>query len=167
MKKKSNKSRKIEAKRVMTSKGYAECTLPGFEQYDSRPIVDRLREATRPTMAQVSPGKFAPWKAKGKVQEYCLCMWHDNGDGTYSPIPINQRLIRLDGDLARLLGFPGQYATLRRLGVAGFIEIMPVAPHCNFINLDSWFNHLRRCAETPEMWAEGSKWIKAYRSAIG
>lgn len=167
MKKPKKNTWKKTDKRVASSRRYAECTLPGFEQYDSRPIVERLREATRPVMAQVAPGKYAPWRAKGKVQEYCLCMWRDNGDGTWNPIPTNQRLVRLDADLARLLGFPGQHQTLRRLGEAGFVEIIPVAPHCYFINLDSWFNHVRRCAETPEMWADGGKYIKAYRSVIG
>jgi hypothetical protein len=167
MKKHKNIAKKTAIKRVMASMQYTDRTLPGFENYDTRPVVDRLREATRPMMAQVAPGKFAPWKAKGKVQEYCLCMWHDNGDGTYSPIPVNQRLLRLDRELASLLGFPGQYATLRRLGVAEMVEIMPVAPHCYFINLDSWFNHIRRCAENPEIWSEGSKYLKAYRSVIG
>ena len=167
MSKNKKKALKQAVKRVEGTTRFTDATLPGFEQYDSRPIVDRLREATRPMMAQVAPGKFAPWKARGRVQEYCLCMWRNNGDGTYSPIPVNQRMMRLDKELARLLGFPGQYATIRRLGVAEMVELFPVAPHCYFINLDSWFNHLRRCAENPEIWAEGSKYLKAYRSVIG
>lgn len=167
MSKQKKKCLKVEVKRVSSPARFTELTLPGFEKYDSRPIADRLLEATRPMMAQVAPGKFAPWKAKGKVQEYCLCMWRDNGDGTYSPIPVNQRMLRLDRELALLLGLPGQYGTIRRLGEAQMVELFPVAPHCYFINLDSWFNHLRRCAENPEIWAEGSKYLKAYRSVIG
>lgn len=166
MRKPVKPARKVSIRIPVAGRKFVDGTLPGFEGYDARPIVDRLQEATRPVMAQVAPGKYAPWKAKGKVQEYCLCMWRDNGDGTWSPIPINQRLLRLDRKLGDLLGFPGQYQTLRRLGEAGFIEVIPVAPHCFFINLDSWFNHVRRCAETPEIWQPGGKFIKAYRSVV-
>lgn len=165
MAKKAKKAKRI--RNAIEWSRYIDRSLPGFEQFDVRPVVDRLKEATRPTMVQVAPGKYAPWKAKGKIQEYVLCMWHDNGDGTWNPIPVNQRLLRLDRDLAKMLGFSGQYQTLRRLGTAGIIELIPVAPHCCFLNLDSWFNHVRRCAENPEIWEKGSKWLKAYRSAIG
>ena len=141
--------------------------LPGFEAYSERPIIDRLREATRPVMSQVAPNLYAPYRSgTTKVAENCLCFWSDKGDGTYFLIPHNQRLVRLDAELAELLGFRGQYQTIRRLGEAGFIEVIQVAPHTYFINLDSWFNHLRRCAEDPEFWTKEKKNLKAYRSVI-
>lgn len=146
---------------------YVSQSLPGFEAYSDRPIIDRLREATRPVMSQVAPGLFAPYRATGKhVPENCLCFWSDKGDGTYFLMPHNQRLVRLDAELAELLGFRGQYQTIRRLGEAGFIEVIQIAPHTYFINLDSWFNHLRRCAEDPEFWEKSKKNLKAYRSVI-
>jgi hypothetical protein len=166
MKQVAKKAAEKHKKRVLPSFRYADVSLPGFEGFDCRPVTDRLREATKPIWAQVAPGKYAPYKASGKTQEHCFCFWHDNGDGTWSPIPINQRLLRLDGKLAKALGFQGQYNTIRRLGEAEMIELIPIAPHCYFINIDSWFNHLRRCAEIPEIWAKGSKYLKAYRSVL-
>lgn len=146
---------------------YTNSTLPGFESFSDKPIIDRLKEATRPVMSQVAPGLYAPYRSKStKVAEHCLCFWSDRGDGTYYLIPHNQRLVRLDAELAELLGFRGQYQTIRRLGEAGFVEIIQVAPHTYFINLDSWFNHLRRCAEDPEFWAREKKNLKTYRSVI-
>ena len=153
--------RPIRIKRLTTG------VLPGLEEYSDRPIVDRLREATEPVMAQVAPGLYAPFRKKStKVQENCLCFWSDKGDGTYYLIPHNQRLVRLDAELAELLGFRGQYHTIRRLGSAGFIEVIQVAPHTFFINLDSWFNHMRRCAEDPEFWDKAKRNLKSYRSVI-
>jgi hypothetical protein len=95
-----------------------------------------------------------------------LCLFADNGDGTMTPVPVTQRLVRLDYDLARMLGFPGGYNTLRRLGEAGFVEIIKAAPSFHLINLDSWFNHLRRCAENPEFWDRQGKNFKVYQSVI-
>jgi len=162
--KKSKTSRPV---RTLKFERYVTGVLPGFESYSERPIIDRLREATRPVMAQVAPGLYAPFRSGStKVAENCLCFWADKGDGTYFLIPQNQRLVRLDADLAELLGFRGQYQTIRRLGEAGFIEVIQVAPHTFFINLDSWFNHLRRCAEEPEFWAKEKKNLKSYRSVI-
>lgn len=145
---------------------YIDAALPGFEAFSSQPIVDRLKEAVRPVMAQVAPNLYAPMRRGGKSPDNCLCFWADKGDGTYYLIPQNQRMVRLDAELAELLGFRGQYQTIRRLGVAGFVEVIPIAPHTYFINLDSWFNHLRRCAEDPEFWQRGGKNLKAYRSVI-
>lgn len=126
----------------------------------------RLKEATRPLMIQVAPGKFAPAKKDRGATDVCLCYWHDNGDETWTPLPVNQRLVRLDSELADLLGFRGQYNTIRRLGEAGFIEVIKAAPKFTLINLDSWFNHLRRCAEDPEFWDPGKRNLREYRSVI-
>jgi hypothetical protein len=74
--------------------------------------------------------------------------------------------MRLDRRLARMLGFAGQYATLHRLGWAGFIEIVSPSPGVSLLNLDSWFNHLRRCAEDPEFWSKSGPNYRAYSEAI-
>lgn len=159
------RARALVEKRVKPLR-YMDAALPGFEAFSSQPIVDRLKEAVRPVMAQVAPGLYAPMRRGGKSPDNCLCFWADKGDGTYYLIPQNQRMVRLDGELAELLGFRGQYHTIRRLGEAGFVEVIAIAPHTYFINLDSWFNHLRRCAEDPEFWAKSKKNLREYRSVI-
>jgi hypothetical protein len=142
--------------------------LPGFEEDAplEEPITERLKQATKPMMVQVSPGHYAPAVRSGKSPDMCLCYWHDNGDGTLSPKPVNQRLIRLDSSLAKLLGFAGQYVTILRLGEAGFIEIIKATPGLTLINLDSWFNHLRRCAEDSEFWDKRGKNYQLYKTTI-
>lgn len=144
-----------------------EVPLPGFDEPGpmQMAITDRLRQATKPVMVKVAPGRYAP-AIPGKAPDMMLCYLHDNGDGTMTPEPINQRLVRLDSTLARMLGFAGQYSTLRRLGEAGFIEIVKAAPGFTLINLDSWFNHLRRCAEDPEFWDKSRKNYLLYKTVI-
>jgi len=133
---------------------------------DSRgTLPDRLREATKPSMVQVAPGKYAPNRTQ-EPPEVSLCRWQTNGDGTFSPLPCTERLVRLDQNLVRLLGFPGQWCTLTRLARAGFIETIQIAPHFTLLNLDSWFNHLRRCAEDTEFWDAHRNNYKEYRKSI-
>lgn len=131
-----------------------------------RPLAEDLKRAVRPAMAEVAPGKFVPMAPRGRAPEVALCVWHQNEDGTHTPRPINQRMVRLDRELARLLGFQNGYNTLRRLGRAGYVELIAAAPHCTMINLDSWFNHLRRCAEDPEFWSAQKNNLREYRKAI-
>ena len=162
-----NHPKKHRPRRTFRFGRYHTVALPGFESFSDDPIIDRLKEATRPVMSMVAPGSYVPFRERStKVQENCLCFWSDKGDGTFYLIPHNQRLVRLDAELAEMLGFRGQYNTIRRLGEAGFIEVIRVAPHTYFINLDSWFNHMRRCAEDPEFWEKEKKNLKAYRSVI-
>jgi hypothetical protein len=146
----------------------AQAALPGFESATpvEDTLIERLKDATKPLLIQVAPGRFAPAKRAGKNPHMTLCFWRDNGDGTLSPIPVTQRLVRLDGEVASLLGFAGQYNTLRRLGEAGFVEIVKAAPGLTLLNVDSWFNHLRRCAENPDFWDRGRKNYQAYKLVI-
>ena len=146
----------------------AEVTLPGFDLLcpNETPLVDRLREATKPMMVKVAPGKWAPAKPHSKLPYMTVCFWQDNGDGTFSPIPVTERLVKLDSDVALKLGFDGQYNTLRRLGEAGFVEIVKAAPGLTLLNIDSWFNHLRRCAEDPEFWDRKRKNFQTYKLVI-
>ena len=68
--------------------------------------------------------------------------------------------------LAKKLGFLGTWETIIRLGRAGFIEVIQVAPRVTLINIDSWYNHLRRCAEDPDFWELSRDAIKEYRKCI-
>lgn len=129
------------------------------------PLSSRLKDATRPVMVQVAPGKWVPNKIQ-EPPELSLCKWQTNGDGTFSPLPFTERMVRMNARLARLLGFPDHWDTLLRLGRAGFIELVPVSPHTSMLNLNSWYNHLRRCAEDPEFWDPKGANCREYRKNI-
>jgi hypothetical protein len=130
-------------------------------------LTDRLKQATRPEMVEVAPGKFAPKDPSIPLPEYTISKWERNGDGTWRVVPFKEPFVRLDVCLAALLGFPGrQCNTIRRLGEAGFVEMIRIAPGTTLLNLDSWFNHLRRCAEDPEFWQRQGGNFRAYRESI-
>lgn len=131
------------------------------------PLNERLQKATKENMVEVAPGRYAPADPQIPVAEYTVARWHKNGDGTWRAVPFKEPFLRLDQRLATLLGFNSRgWNTIRRLGRAGYVEIIQIAPGTSLINLDSWFNHLRRCAENPEIWDRGGKDLKAYQAAI-
>lgn len=111
----------------------------------------RLVNATRPAMAEVAPGRYVP-EIGAEAPEMTVCTWDRQPDGSYLPRPDLTRLVRLTGRLIRSLGFQERGDTIFRLGRAGFIEVVKIAPHTWMLNIDSWFNHVRRCAEDPEFW---------------
>jgi hypothetical protein len=130
------------------------------------PLPARLAAITRPDMVQIAPGKYAP--TSDQVPEMTVCAWQKTADGHYHPVPVAERWIRLDEDMLRILGFRGDRPrpdTLLRLGRAGFIEVIQATPKCHMLNLDSWFNHLRRCAEDPFFWEDEAR-IDEYRKSL-
>lgn len=127
----------------------------------SEPLTARLRKSTAPRMVQVAPGIFARQNTAA-VPDVTLAYWIPQDDGTYKLLPFTERMVRVTTKLVRMLGFAGQYNTLMRLGEAGFVEIVRIAPNTHLINLDSWFNHVRRCAENTEFW-EDTKRLKTYQ----
>jgi len=131
------------------------------------PITDRLRELSKPVMVQVAPGKWAP--RSGRIApDFTIAQWRPNGDGTFTPVPSEEHMVRLTRKLvSKLVGESIQMTTFYRLARAGYIEIIQPVPQLRLLNLDSWYNHLRRCAENPEIWESGSKWRKAYQQAQG
>lgn len=133
----------------------------------TRPIGARLRDATKPSLIEVAPDRYAPVFPDIPLADYVLTRPTLQPDGTHRLVPIREAFVRLDPKLAALLGFPGRaYNTIRRLGKAGFIELIVIAPHTTILNLDSWYNHLRRCAEDPEFWAPEGKACRAYKEAL-
>jgi hypothetical protein len=128
----------------------------------------RLHSATRPDMVQIAPNKYVPHRKGAQPPAVSLCSWTPNADGSYSPIPFTDRLVRLDNKVGALLGFAGhQRTTLRRLGMAGFIDIVMLTPKCTLINIDSYFNHLRRCSEDPDgFWDREGKNYKTYIKGV-
>jgi len=138
--------------------------VPSAEVHQTLP--ERLREAARPDMVQVAPGRWAP-RAGSDAPDMTIARWHREPDGTYTPIPCAERMAKLTNRLCRMLGMPGQAETLRRLGRAGNIELIKISPQIYLLNLDSWFNHLRRCAENPELWDKDGKQYRNYVQAQG
>ena len=117
-------------------------------------------------MIEVAPGQWKPVDPDAQIPSVTMAYWSPNDDGTWKLIPFKDHLVRLNSTLARALGFPGQYNTLLRLAAAGFVEIVRAAPGTSLLNLDSWFNHLRRCAEDPDFWKDPKR-LKVYKDTFG
>lgn len=139
-------------------------------------------------MIRVAPGRRAwvPKDAAKPPDEYVMCRWSKQPDGTYAPVPVAGRYMRLDARVAALLGFPStrprdvrasqrprdgkercRYDTILRLGRAGFIDVVRVAPNTILLDLDSWYRHLSDCMAAPDRWEEGSEDRETYLKANG
>ena len=78
---------------------------------------------------------------------------------------------------AALLGFPARagedgnercrYDTILRLGRAGFVDVVRVAPNTILLDLDSWYRHLADCMDNPDRWNEGGEDRETYLQANG
>ncbi len=127
-----------------------------------------------PTMVRVAPGRHAwvPRDAATPPDGYALCRWAKQEDGTFAPVPVAGRYVRLNSQVAATLGFIGdgtsdknRYDTILRLGRAGFIDLVRVATNTILLDLDSWYRHLSDCMDNPEMWDEGSEDLETYLKA--
>jgi hypothetical protein len=120
-------------------------------------------------MMEVAPGKYMPAIAGDIVQEYGLGKWTKDRDGFYRFVPFKEPMIRMTARVGEILGFhSGGYTTVMRLAKAGFIEMVRVSPNCTMLNLDSWYNHMRRVAEHPgDFWDKDGQNFKTYQQAIG
>jgi len=130
-------------------------------------FAQRLAELTRPDMVRVAPDKNC-WlpKQNAAVPNYALCRWVKSGQG-YAPIPVGGRWVRLSAGLCAELGFRDvsryrKHETVMRLYRAGFIDMVQASPGVWLLNIDSWFRHLKACAENPEMWEDGSEDRETY-----
>ena len=130
---------------------------------EARRFAERARAATAPRMARVAPGYWAP--VEGSVPDVTICTWQRQGAG-YVPVPEETHMVRVTGGVLRALGMERQMRTLKRLAQAGFVEMILVAPHTWMLNLDSWYNHLRRVAEDEEFWEEGQGRIELDRETL-
>lgn len=139
------------------------------------PLAAAARDAARPDMVRVAPGRHA-WVpadvARGRVAGHVLCRWSRQPDGTYAPVPLPYRLVRMTPELTAMLGFVSGNRTVRadtllRLAAAGFIECVRMSPHCWMLDLDSWFRHLADCLDDPEYWDEGGEARRRYNLANG
>ena len=138
-----------------------------------------LAAEPEPGMVRVAPGRHAwvPKDAATPPDAYVMCRWSKQEDGTYAPVPVAGRYVRLDSRTAALLGFPARanedgnercrYDTILRLGRAGFVDVVRVAPNTILLDLDSWYRHLADCMDNPDRWNEGGEDRETYLQANG
>ena len=151
-----------------------------FEDLDARDLVPPpLSVEPEPDMVRVAPGRHAwvPKRAATPPPEYVVCRWSKQADGTWAPVPVAGRYVRLDSSTATLLGFPARagsdarercrYDTILRLGRAGFVDLVRVAPNTILLDLDSWYRHLADCMDDPDRWEDGRDDRKTYLKANG
>ena len=60
-----------------------------------------------------------------------------------------------------------RYDTILRLGRAGFVDVVRVAPNTILLDLDSWYRHLADCMDNPDRWNEGGEDRETYLQANG
>lgn len=142
-------------------------------------IPQPLAVEPEPAMVRVAPGQHAwiPRSAATPPDRYVMCRWSRQPDGTYAPVPVAGRYVRLDSKTASLLGFPMRagddggercrYDTILRLGRAGFVDVVRVAPNTILLDLDSWYRHLAGCMDDPERWEDGKEDRETYLKANG
>ena len=151
-----------------------------FGDLDARDLVPPpLSVEPEPDMVRVAPGRHAwvPKRAATPPPEYVVCRWSKQADGTWAPVPVAGRYVRLDSSTATLLGFPARagaderercrYDTILRLGRAGFVDLVRVAPNTILLDLDSWYRHLADCMDDPDRWEDGRDDRKTYLKANG
>ena len=124
-----------------------------------------LRAKVGAQMIRVAPGEYVPLCPDDQAPRAVLAVWERTAAGTYRAVPMTDRMLRLNAELAAVLGFFGSYDTLYRLGRAGFIEMIKIAPHTTLLNVDSYYRHMRRCAEDPWYW-ENAERMRQYGEAI-
>lgn len=151
-----------------------------FGDLDARDLIPPpLSVEPEPDMVRVAPGRHAwvPKRAATPPPEYVVCRWSKQADGTWAPVPVAGRYVRLDSSTATLLGFPARagsdarercrYDTILRLGRAGFVDLVRVAPNTILLDLDSWYRHLADCMDDPDRWEDGRDDRKTYLKANG
>lgn len=136
-------------------------------------LAERLRDLARGDYVRVAPEKNA-WVPRENVKPggMVMCRWVKGSDGYHRPMPVGGRFVRLCPSVAAELGFRHldrrvRYETIMRLWRADMIDMIQCSPKCFFLDLDSWFRHLARCAENPDMWSAGGDAIKEYRYKNG
>ncbi|PTY03910.1 hypothetical protein DB346_02940 [Verrucomicrobia bacterium LW23] len=113
-------------------------------------------------LSECAPGKFVQ-VGHGQAPKIIICDVVGNNDGTCRMVPRNfEKFQSLTDELLEAMGNVSR-ETLMRLIMGGFIEGIKVSPRVWLINLQSWFNHLDRCAADPEFWND--KRVRHYNSS--
>lgn len=146
-----------------TNSGAVESGRPGLPR---RSVRDARAGDPVAKMVEISPGRYSLAPAGRRDPDVVMCRATPAGDGSWKLMPENVTWARVDSALLESIGLGRQFHTFMRLVRAGFIEVVPIAPHTSLLNLDSWFNHLQRCAEDPEFWEPGRGNREAYRRAL-
>jgi hypothetical protein len=127
----------------------------------------QLRKATAPVMVPVAPHLYALDPNCPRAPEFSIGKYLEVAPGKFKFVPVLEHFARVDNRVLSELGIANQWHTLCRLARAGFIELIAIAPRCYLLNLDSYYNHVRRCAEGGEgFWSEGKGNLEAYREAL-
>ena len=127
----------------------------------------RLRAATKPAMIRIAPHLYAPDPAADRVPEFTISRFVEREPGKYVLVPVLENFVRITADVLKQLGLGRQFHTLQRLARSGFVEMIPIAPRCYLLNLDSYYNHVRRCAEDLDgFWTTGKGNLESYREAL-
>jgi hypothetical protein len=91
-----------------------------------------------------------PAKQAGQILVYELL---PQGDNTFKAVARpRDRHVRITRRVLRSLGIGLSYATLRRLGQGGFIQVTHVAPGVYTLDLPSFYAHLRKVEADEEFW---------------
>ena len=130
----------------------------------AKPLSARLAAMTARKMIPVAPGRYVSQRGE-PAPDFTFARWSRRPDGQYELLPEETHMIRLTGSVIRMLGFNERADTIFRLARAGFVEVVKVAPQTMLLNLDSWWNHVRRCAEDPEFWNNAAN-LEEYRKAL-
>ncbi len=124
-----------------------------------------LKRAVKHPMIQVAPNLYAPDPVADGVPEISLGKFvPEKVGGIYRFIPVMENFVRINRDILALIGMKNQFMTMYRLQKAGFIEMVLVAPRTYLLNLSSWYNHVRRCAEDDEFWTSAN--LKEYQKVL-
>jgi hypothetical protein len=118
-------------------------------------------------MVEVAPNKFLQLDLafQPPATVFCDVVPIAGQPGAYNLVPRSwERLERVTADLCEKMGLGRETLTLRRLIRTGFVDGSPVAPKVYNVNIVSFFNHMKRCAENPDFWQEKQR-AKYLRSA--
>ena len=100
------------------------------------------REATKPTGAvEVAPGIYAV--DPEHIGRTVLARFTPSGrPGQYVLRAVGGHYAALDRELLELLGLPGRYNLLHRLGEQGYIRLLPISERTWMLDVDSYIQHL-------------------------
>ena len=136
------------------------------------PLPDRLLALQRGSLLLIAPGLYrvAEGIDPASIPDILLARTHRAADGAIRLVPAGEQWIRVDSETVEALGLKGNWQTLLRLAACGFIEIVRPSPRTSLLNLASWWSHLRRVAEDPDFWDEGTpagrERMDLYREAV-
>jgi hypothetical protein len=115
-------------------------------------MINRL---DKPKLVEVAPNRFVQMDLAFEAPEMVFCdvVPIPGHPGHFKLEPRSwERLVRLTPELTDKLGLGHDNTTLRRLIRAGFVDGARVSPQVYSVNLASYFQHVKRCAEDPNFW---------------